>query len=339
MAEQDWLGKDFYAVLGVSKDADDKEISKAFRKLARKYHPDSHPGDAAAEEKFKEISEAYEVLSNKSERQKYDAIRSFGAGGARFAGGSGAGGYEDIFGSMFSGMGGARGGYSQMNFGGINLEDLMAQASGAGAYGGGNPFSQPRRSGFSQNPYEPQPAPVKGEDRKTSVTLSFDKAVHGATVSLSINGESFKTKVPAGIHDGQKIRVHGKGKPGQHGGTYGDLYLTVQVKKDPVFSMDGADLIRAVPVTVAEAALGGKITVLDYEGEEVQVKIPAGSTTGTQIRVKKHGVKTKKVTGDLVVRLEVQVPATLSREQKKALKAFEEASADFSEQIVQKRSA
>ena len=335
MAEQDWLGKDFYAVLGVSKDADDKEISKAFRKLARKYHPDSHPGDAAAEEKFKEISEAYEVLSNKTERQKYDAIRSFGAGGARFAGGSGAGGYEDIFGSMFGGMGSGHGGYSSMNFGGINLEDLMAQAQGGF---GGNPYGQPRRSGFSSyNPYEPQPEPVKGEDRKASVSLSFEKAVRGATVSLNIKGESFKTKVPTGIHDGQKIRVAGKGKPGTNGGAHGDLYLTVQVKDDPVFHMEGIDLVRSVPVTVAEAALGAKISVRDFAGEQVEVKVPSGSTTGTQVRVKKHGVKTKKATGDLIVRLDVQIPTKLGSDYKKEVKAFDEATADFSEEIAQQR--
>lgn len=347
MAEQDWLGKDFYAVLGVSKDADDKEISKAFRKLARKYHPDSNPGDAAAEEKFKEISEAYEVLSNKSERQKYDAIRSFGAGGARFAGGSGAGGYEDVFSSMFGGMGGgSRTGYSNINFGGINLDDLMSQASGG--------YGQPRRSGFSgfgggfgggfgdgfgqsHNPYEPEPEPVKGEDRKSSVTLSFAKAVQGATVSLKVNGQSFKTKVPAGVKDGQRIRVPGKGKAGQFGGPAGDLYLTVHVKPDEHFTMDGINLVRTVPVTLAEAGLGAHITVLDFENNPVDVKIPAGSSSGTEIRVKKHGVKTAKETGDLIVKINIRLPKKLTSAQKEILKEFDAETAHLNADIAQER--
>ncbi|OTA27453.1 molecular chaperone DnaJ [Alloscardovia macacae] len=337
MAEQDWLGKDFYAVLGVSKDADDKEISKAFRKLARKYHPDSNQGDAKAEEKFKEISEAYEVLSNKSERQKYDAIRSFGAGGARFAGGSSAGGgaYDDMFSSMFGGrMGGGAAG-------GINLDDLFAQASAAygqprrasgfGGFGGGFGGAQP------QNPYEPQPEPVKGEDRRSSVTLSFAKAVSGATVSLKVNGESFKAKVPAGINDGQKIRISGKGKPGVNGGAHGDLYLTVHVKADETYSLEGKDIVRQLPVTVAEAALGTKLSVKDYFGESVEVKIPAGTGSGDEVRVKKHGVKSGKNVGDYVLRVMVKVPGKLTLGQKKALKAFDEATSAFGEQLAAER--
>ncbi|TCD53820.1 J domain-containing protein [Alloscardovia theropitheci] len=339
MAEQDWLGKDFYAVLGVSKDADDKEISKAFRKLARKYHPDTNQGNAEAEKKFKDISEAYEVLSNKEQRQKYDAIRSFGAGGARFAGGSSAGGgaYEDIFSSMFGSAGG-RGGYSSMNFGGINLDDIFAQA-GYGANGATAGFSQqPRRSGFgANNPYEPEPEPIKGEDRKSSVNLSFDKAVKGATVSLKVNGESFKTKIPAGINDGQKIRLAGKGKPGRFGGAQGDLFLTVHVGTDENFRIQGKNLVRIVPVTAYEAATGAKITVKDYFGEDVDIKIPAGSSSGTEITVKNHGIKTAKASGDMIARISIVMPKRLNAKQKEALKAFDEASESLAKQVAQER--
>ncbi|MFD0704212.1 DnaJ C-terminal domain-containing protein [Alloscardovia venturai] len=341
MAEQDWLTKDFYGVLGVSKGADDKEISKAFRKLSRKYHPDLNPGDKKAEEKYKEISEAYDVLSNKDTRQKYDAIRSFGAGGARFTGGTGtAGGYEDMLGAMFGNMG-ARGGagFAGMNFGGINLDDLMAQAGaygGHGAAGAADFGGQPRRRA-NANPFAAQPEPVRGEDRSAKVTLSLRKAVEGATISLKVAGSSFKAKIPAGVRDGQTIRIPGKGKSGQYGGKNGDLLVKVSVKADDTFSMQGIDLVRSVPVTVAEAALGTTITVKDFNGNDVRAKIPAGSTTGTQVRVKKAGVKTSKVHGDLVLRLEVQLPEKLSLAQKKAIKAMDEAFGDFRTEIENKR--
>lgn len=339
MAEQDWLTKDFYAVLGVAKNADEKEISKAFRKLSRKYHPDLNPGDKNAEEKYKEISEAYDVLSNKDSRQKYDAIRSFSAGGARFTGGTGgAGGYEDMLGAMFGNMGGgAR--FSGMNFGGINLEDLMGQAGGFGSYGAqyGSPMGgQPRRS-HNSNPFEAQPEPQKGQDRTAKVKLSLRQAVEGATISLKSGAHTFKTKIPAGTHDGQTVRVAGKGKAGQHGGKNGDLLITVHVMPDSLYHMDGINLVRDLDVTVPEAALGTTVTVCDFMGEEVKVKIPAGSTTGTEVHVKKHGVKTAKTHGDLVVRLRVVLPEKMSLAQKKAVKEFGQAFADFQAQVESER--
>lgn len=219
MAENEWLSKDFYKVLGVSKDATDDEITKAYRKLARKYHPDLNK-TKEAEEKFKDISEAYDVLSNKDNRQKYDAIRQFGMGGARFAGGSGAGGFDagafsDIFGSMFGGGAGAGaygagGNGSRIRFqsgGNPNINDIFSMfGGGAGAgspYGGG---------------YEQAAQPEDGEDRNSKINLTFRQSVKGATVSLSADGKKFKTHVPAGVHDGQKIRIPGKGKPGRNGG-------------------------------------------------------------------------------------------------------------------------
>ena len=224
MAENEWLSKDFYKVLGVSKDATDDEITKAYRKLARKYHPDLNK-TKEAEEKFKDISEAYDVLSNKDNRQKYDAIRQFGMGGARFAGGSGAGGFDagafsDIFGSMFGGGAGAGaygtgGNGSRIRFqtggGNPNINDIFSMFGGGagGPAGAGNPYG---------GSYEQAAQPEDGEDRNSKINLTFRQSVKGATVSLSADGKKFKTHVPAGVRDGQKIRIPGKGKPGRNGG-------------------------------------------------------------------------------------------------------------------------
>ena len=212
MAENEWLSKDFYKVLGVSKDATDDEITKAYRKLARKYHPDLNK-TKEAEEKFKDISEAYDVLSNKDNRQKYDAIRQFGMGGARFAGGSGAGGFDagafsDIFGSMFGGGAGAGaygtgGNGSRIRFqtggGNPNINDIFSMFGGPA--GAGNPYG---------GSYEQAAQPEDGEDRNSKINLTFRQSVKGATVSLSADGKKFKTHVPAGVRDGQKIRIQAK---------------------------------------------------------------------------------------------------------------------------------
>ena len=198
MAENEWLSKDFYKVLGVSKDATDAEITKAYRKLARKYHPDLNK-TKEAEEKFKDISEAYDVLSNKENRQKYDAIRQFGMGGARFAGGSGQGGFDagafsDIFGSMFGGGAGMGGNGSRIRFqtnggGNPNLNDIFSMfGGGAGGPGAGSAYER-----YGADDYE-QPQPENGEDRNSKLRLTFRQAVKGATVSLSAAGKKFKTR-------------------------------------------------------------------------------------------------------------------------------------------------
>ena len=219
MAENEWLSKDFYKVLGVSKDASDDDIKKAYRKLARKYHPDVNK-TKEAEEKFKDISEAYDVLSKKEDRQKYDAIRQFGMGGARFAGGSGgfdASGFSDIFGSMFgqgAGGNGSRIRFSTSGGGPNNINDIFSMFGGAAGQGG-QPYG-----GYGQSPYgnaggygyEEAPRPENGEDRNSKISLPLRQAVKGATVSLSVDGKKFKAHVPAGVKDGQKIKLAGKGK-------------------------------------------------------------------------------------------------------------------------------
>ena len=309
MAENEWLSKDFYKVLGVSKDATDAEITKAYRKLARKYHPDLNK-TKEAEEKFKDISEAYDVLSNKENRQKYDAIRQFGMGGARFAGGSGQGGFDagafsDIFGSMFGG--------------------------GAGGPGAGSAYER-----YGADDYE-QPQPENGEDRNSKIRLTFRQAVKGATVSLSADGKKFKTHIHAGVRDGQKIRLTGKGKPGRNGGKNGDLYLHITVAEDPKFTLRGRDIIMPLPITVSQAVNGAKVTATDIDGNEIAFKVPAGSSSGAEVRIAGKGVANPHETGDLVGRVEIRVPEHPNLVAKHAAKEFDKACGDFADELVRER--
>ncbi|GAB2460815.1 DnaJ C-terminal domain-containing protein [Xylanimonas ulmi] len=319
MTGQDWIEKDFYSALGVAKDADDAAIKKAYRKLARQYHPDQNQGDAKAEAKFKEIGEAYAVLSDAEQRKQYDAIRTMAGGGARFqAGGPGAGGggFEDIFGAMF---GGGAPGDSRVRYstaGGGGFEDILGSmfaGAGAGA-GGGRGFGGGRRAGFQ--------APEKGADLAAETTLPLRTAVQGATVELTVDGKKVTTRIPAGVNDGQKLRIRGKGRPGGAGGAAGDLVITVHVGAHPVFTLSGRDLRASAPVTFAEAALGAQIEVPTLGGDTVRLKVPAGTPSGRVLRVKGRGVTTPKGTGDLLVTVQVVVPQKLSKKAKEALEAF-----------------
>ncbi|MDC4232264.1 DnaJ domain-containing protein [Actinomyces sp. B33] len=306
MSEQDWLGKDFYATLGVAKDADDAAIKKAYRKLARTWHPDQNPGDAAAEAKFKEIGEAYSVLSNKDQRARYDALRAMAGGGARFSAGSG-GGFEDVFGA-FGGQG------ARVNFGGAGFEDILGGLFGSGQ---GFPGAGPGAGfGFGQQ----GPRPIKGEDRRASMTIRFREAVDGAAVSITVDSTTLTVRIPAGVKDGQKIRLAGKGHPGRNGGKPGDLEVTVRVEEHPVFRRDGDNLRITVPVTFAEAALGTAIDVPLLDGTTVRLKVPAGTQSGAVLRARGRGLALpKRKAGDLLVDLVVTVPTGLSRDQKRAV--------------------
>ena len=306
MASQDWVDKDFYKILGVAKDASDADIKKAYRKLARQYHPDTNSGDAAAEKKFKDISEAYSVLSDPDERQQYDAIRAMG-GGARFAphgaGSTANGGFEDLFGGLFTGGGGRHsGGFSTA--GGVPPEF-------ADLFGGG----------FGGGPAGYQRAPQKGADRTASTSISFAGSIRGTTIGLrEPDGEVIDVRVPAGIKDGQKVRVRGKGQYGPAGN--GDLLVTVNVKPHDFYTRDGDNLRIHVPVSFPEAALGADIEVPTIDGEHVRMRVPAGTPSGRTLRVKGRGVKTSKATGDLLVTIDVAVPQNLSKEAEEAVKAF-----------------
>ena len=307
------MDKDFYKILGVAKDASDADIKKAYRKLARQHHPDRNAGNAASEKKFKDISEAYSVLSDPDERQQYDAIRAMG-GGARFApggagGGAGGAGFEDLFGGLFTGDGGRHsGGFSTA--GGMPPE--FADLFGGGGFGGGaSRSSGPRRR--ARTAPRPPPSPLPGSIRGTTIGLREP------------DGEVIDVRIPAGIKDGQKVRVRGKGQYGPAGN--GDLMVTVSVKPHDFYTRDGDNLRIHVPVTFPEAALGADIEVPTIDGDKVRVRVPAGTPSGRTLRVKGRGVKHAKATGDLLVTIDVAVPKKLSKEAEEAVKAFAAATA------------
>lgn len=287
MASQDWLEKDFYQILGVSKDASESDIKKTYRSLARKFHPDSNPDNPGAEAKFKEISEAYSVLSDATQRAEYDQIRAMQAGGPRFTSGGGQGGFDDIFG----GFGGMPRSAQNADFG-----DLFS-----GLFGGG------------QGGFQGYREPTKGRDIVSRVTLELPTAVKGTEVSLEgPGGRKITTRIPAGVKDGQKVRLRGKGHPSPDGGKPGDVIITVGVPKHQIFGRDGDNLRIEVPVTFGEAALGATIEVPTIEGDIVKVKVPPGTPSGKILRVKGHGVRSGAAMGDLLVELQVAVPAHLS---------------------------
>ena len=315
MTGQDWFEKDFYATLGVPKNADAAEIKKAYRKLARTLHPDHNPGDTAAESRFKDVGEAYAVLSDPEQRKQYDAVRAMAGGGARFsAGPGGAGGtagFEDIFGGLFGPeAGGPRVRYSTAGGSG-GFEDILG-----GLFGGGAGAFRGARG------------PQRGQDIEATTTLPFRQAVEGSTVTLGVEGRKVTARIPAGVRDGQRIRLRGKGRPGDAGGPAGDLVIAVHVEPHPVFSLDGRDLRMTVPVSFAEAALGAQIDVPTLDGRTVRLKVPAGTPSGRTLRVKGHGIESPQGTGDLLVTVQVAVPQKLSDKARAAVEAFDAATAD-----------
>ena len=284
MASQDWIEKDFYKILGVTKGVSDADLKKAYRKLAKDNHPDLHPGDQAAESRFKDISEAYDVLSDVTERKEYDAVRAMG-GGARFqAGGRGGqgGGFEDVFSNFFGG-----GGFP------------------SGGFGGG---------GF---------APQRGQDLTTSSSVDFIDSIHGTNIKLTVSGKPLTLKVPAGIQDGQKLKLKGKGQPSPNGGQAGDLVVTIKVRPHPVFTRDGDNVRVVVPVTFAEAVLGAVISVPVLGGEPVKLKVAPGTPNGRTLRVKGKGVQHESHQGDLLASVDILVPNRISKKAEEALRAFD----------------
>lgn len=308
MASQDWFDKDFYAVLGVPKDVSAADLKKAYRKLARQHHPDSNPGDAASEARFKEISEANSVLSDADQRAEYDQMRAMGAGRPRFtAGGGQGGGFEDVFGG-FTQRGGRPGAGRGQQPG---FEDIFG-----GMFGGG---------GFGQSTggFRGSAGPTKGSDYSATTTIDFLTAIQGDTVKLQPEGgKPMSVKIPAGVADGQKIRVRGKGEQSYDGGAAGDLVLTVAVRKHPVFERDGLNLRVDVPVTFVEATLGATIEVPTLGGSPVKLRVAAGTPSGRVLRVKGRGVTTTKGVGDLLATVQVAVPSHLTPAAEQALAEF-----------------
>lgn len=322
MASENWLNTDFYKVLGVSETATDADIKKAYRKLARKYHPDQNPGDAAAEKKFKEISEANDVLSDKKQREEYDQIRKYGAAG--FGGGfpGGAGGFPG------GGFPGGAGSFSYSTGGGsqgINIEDLLGGMFGGGMGGGSSRGGFPggMGGGFPGGAGGFQQSAPKGEDATTSARISLKQAYEGAEVSVFRPGGSQTTaRLPQGVKDGQKVRLRGKGHAG-HGGA-GDLLVTVRVDAHPVFEREGDNVLVRVPVTLDEAVNGTILEVPTLDGKSVKLRLAAGSPAGRKMRAKGRGFVTKHGTGDMLVLPEVQVPTGLTDEAQEALSRFME---------------
>lgn len=361
-AQREWLEKDYYRVLGVSDTASQKDIKSAYRKLSREYHPDANPGDTAAEERFKEVSAAYDVVGDAEKRKEYDEVRKLGPmggmfGGAGGPGGPGAGGFrvDDIgdLGDVLGGLFGRR----------------RNRAGGAGAGTG----------------------PHRGQDLEAELHLAFEDAVHGLTTTIHLTSEAacstchgtgakpgttpqtcprcggrgvlddnqgffsfsspcpqcagrgytidepcptcrgtgvehrpreVKVRIPAGVDDGQRIRLRGRGGPGRNGGRAGDLYVTVRVAPHELFGRKGSDLTLTVPITFPEAALGADVAVPTLDGGPVKVRIPAGTRSGRTFRVRGKGVEARRKTGDLLVTVEVAVPQKLSADERKAIEAL-----------------
>jgi molecular chaperone DnaJ len=382
MSTRDFIEKDYYAALGVPKNADAAAIKKAYRSLARDLHPDKNPNNAEAEARFKDVSEAYDVLSDPKRRSEYDeARRLFGAGGrpggfpGGFPGGTGGGqpfDLGDLFGTAGAGAGGAGRGAG-------GLGDILG-----GLFGGAPGTARGRSQAAS--------GPARGQDVETEATLSFDEAVLGVTVPLRMqspgtcptcagsgakpgtsphtcpvcqgagvtsrsqgafafsepcrncrgtgqvvddpcptcagNGVTTQTRtitvrIPAGVKDGQRIRLPGKGAPGRRGGPAGDLFVVVHVAEHDLFGRKGEDLTLTVPITFAEAALGTTLTVPTLDGN-VSLKVPAGTAGGRTLRVRGRGVKGKGRAGDLLVTLDVAVPVRLTPAQRKVIEHLAE---------------
>ncbi len=284
--------RDYYEVLGVSKNASDDEIKKAYRKLAIKYHPDKNPGNKEAEEKFKEISEAHEVLSDKQKRARYDQFGHAGVGGNAGGGNPFQNGNFNFNGQSFN-----------FDFGGGGFEDILGSIFGFGGRG--------RR-------------PSRGADMQVNVSISFEEAIFGTTREVPSEGKSIKIKIPAGIDDGMSIRLAGKGGEAPNGGSRGDLYIQVHVKPHKHLTREGSIILSETSISMVDAALGTEIDVETVDGI-VRMKIPAGTQSGTPFKLSGHGAPLMNANNDRgphIVTILVETPKNLTRHQKELLEEF-----------------
>lgn len=288
--QREWLDKDYYKVLGVSSDASAKEITQAYRKLARKFHPDAEGGD---ETKFKEVSAAYDVLGDADKRREYDEVRRLGpmAGGFAGAPGGGDGAFR------------------------INVEDLSDVGGLGDLLGGLFGRGAGTRTGGVR--------PIPGADVETALSIGFDDAVHGVTTDVHVEGRTVKVRIPQGVGNGQRIRLRGKGREGRNGGPPGDLFVVVQVAPHEVFGRERNDLTLTLPITFAEAVLGANVRVPTLDDDSVTLKIPAGTRSGRTFRVRDRGIRTGKGVGDLLVTVEVAVPTEVTEPQREAIETLE----------------
>lgn len=297
--------KDYYKVLGVERSASQDEIKKAYRKLAVKYHPDKNPDDKVAEEKFKEISEAYQVLGNADTRKKYDELGAnwkqyensgfsgFGGGGQGFN----ASGFSDFFDMFFGGQGGA----------GFDIRDFM------GGMGGG------RRS----------TRPAKGSDLNATINMTLLEAYQGSQRMIDLGGNTIKITIKPGVRDGQVLRIKGKGNPGRNGGDNGDLLIKVSITNDHVYQRDGDDLIRNINVDVYTAILGGKITVTTLKGD-VNVPIKPQTQNNSTLRLKGMGMShyDKEGAGALLLKVQLLLPEYFSQKELELIKEAKQLTTD-----------
>lgn len=298
-AKREWFDTDYYKVIGVKSTATQKEITSAYRTLARKYHPDANPDDPAAEEQFKKISAAYDVIGDEDRRKQYDQVRRMGPlGGAFGAGAGGPGGFG----------GGAPGGWDFEGMG--DISDLLG-----GLFGAGGAQTRQRAQ--------------KGRDHEAKLRLTFEEAIQGLTTEVQINGgRSLKVRIPAGVDNGQRIRLKGKGGAGAAGGPAGDLFVIISVEEHRVFGRSGSNLTIDVPITFPEAALGTDVAVPTWSGQTVTLRVPPGTQSGRKFRVKNEGITAGKKSGDLLVTVEIKVPTNLSGAQEKALAAYADLSTE-----------
>lgn len=315
------MAEDYYKTLGIGRDASAADIQKAYRSLAKKYHPDLNPDDASATKKFQEVQHAYEVLSDTSKREMYDRYGSaFESGGAP-GGGPRPGGQWNYRGSSGGGpnMGGEDFDFSQIfgggeGMGGGGFADIFSQFT-RGAAGGGK-----RRRGAAQ---------TQGADLQAEVEIPFNLAVAGGETQLTLSrggdhSETISVKIPAGIDEGKKIRLRGQGQPAPGGGTAGDLYITVHVSKHPFFERKGDHLYVKLPVTISEAAEGAKVDVPTPHGT-VSLRVPPSTSSGTKLRIKGHGVKAKnRPVGDLFADVQITLPPQLTDADRAALRKLSE---------------
>lgn len=310
--------RDYYEVLGVSRNADEAQIKKAYRKLAKKYHPDTNAGDANAEQKFKEVTEAYTILSDKEKRKMYDQFghAAFDQSAGADAGSGGTGGFWRTY-------GGPQGGYQEYHFEGGSMDDIFGDIFGDIFHSGAGGKSRTSYGGFQQ----------KGSDVRAEVTVGFDEAAFGCDKvirlqdpsGLSGSIQSLQVHIPAGIDTGKLIRLKGKGMPGANGGAAGDLLLKVTVAGKPGYERKGMDVYTTVRIPFATAALGGEAVVQTLYGN-VLCKIREGTQSGSKIRLRGKGIVSMSdpsVHGDQYVTVEVDVPQRLSPEARQKLREFE----------------
>ena len=327
--------RDYYDVLGIDRNADEKTIKKAYRKLAKKYHPDTNAGNADAADKFKEVNEAYDVLSDPKKKKMYDQFghAAFEAGADPGAG-AGAGGFGGF-------QGGGNGSYQEFHFNGENMDDIFGDIFGNmfhGSHGGGF-HSGFGGSGFHSGSgfggFHQQDFPQKGSDVKASINVTFDEAAFGADKRISLSGpdgssgapQTLQIHIPAGIDTGKSIRLKGKGMPGTGGGEPGDLLLKVTVGTRPGYERKGSDVYTTISIPYTTAVFGGEATVPTLYGNVI-CKIREGMQSGSKIRLRGKGIvsmKNPSVRGDQYVTIQIQVPQDLNYSAKEKLHEYAKA--------------